>query len=412
MSNQPAAKAPAAPAGPAPTAGTGVAFATMTAAGEVPTLPAPPPTQTERTAKLIESARATERTERLAAAGIAAPPAPAAAATPPAPAPGTTDAKPPGTDPPKVDPNKPAKADTVTERIADLTRRNRELTAAREQAEAARVAAETKAANVEAALAEAKKGGNQLDAIKAAFKSDPLAALEQLGEKWADIVVRVANGGLPPTPEQVAAAERERVEAAREARIKALEEEKAADKKEREAREATERAQRAEQEAAGARKYVSEKLIDPAKHPHLVNIADDAAAEALAEVDLALEEAFKAKKRSSPNPVDVNESIKLTTLALDGLESYYRDLRGKLAPKDPQQSGSQGAGAPATQVAPAAVAAPAVAAVVAESQQRGPITTTTNAVAGEMPTATQPKRSTADDARARAMAAARSLPPL
>lgn len=349
---------------------------------KIQSVPAPAATSQDRQAAIIALARAGQRAEAEQAAG----------ATPSAP---TGDAAKPSEPAAKVEDGAKPKdppAHTVTQRIADLTRKNRELAAAAQ-------AAEARATAVTAAMEEAKKGGTQLEAVKAAFKSDPLKAFEMLGEGWADIVNRVASGGLPPTPEQVAAAERERVETARDARLKRLEEE-------RDAKAAKETEERVARETEGATKYIAEKMITAEKHPHLIGIAADAAVEALEQVAEALKLAHKEGRRKSPDPESLEEAQALTSLALDGLQNYYRDFAGRLVPVNAAQQSAAAPAAPAAQAAPAVIAESA-------SQQHRPINTITHAAAGaESPPAVQPKRMTSDEAQALAMERARRLPPL
>jgi len=387
---QPAAPAPAPAAAPkAPAAPVNATMGEYKAPATV--ADTAQPRVVDHTARAVAAAREAARQESIAANGQATTPAPSAEVKPSTPAPGG-EAQPgeAGKDGEAKPGEKPPRADTVTARIADLTRRNRELEAQTREANA-------RATSVEQALVEAKKGGVQLEAIKAAFKADPLGALDQLGEKWSDIVARVAAGGLPPTPEQVAAAEKERVENERDARLKRLEEAKEAEEKLLADR-------TAQQQREGARNYIVSKLLSPEKHPHLVDIASDAAEEALVQVD----EAMKLAGRKGPR--DLDESIALTTLALDGLNQYYSELHRRISPKvpgakPPEQPGAAGT----TQAAPAA---PAGTSETTASQQRRPVNTITNAVAGETPTAAQPERLDADAARAKAIAAARRLPAL
>lgn len=357
-------------------------------AADAPAASSPAPRVHDNTARAVAAAREAARQESQGAAGQPAAPA-SAPATPDKPAePPKEGEKPPG--------DKPARPDTVTARIADLTRRGREL-------EAQARAEKARADQLSQALEEAKKGGALFEAVKAAFKTDPLGAFEQMGEKWSDIVARVAAGGLLPTPEQVAAAEKERIESERDARLKRLEEERENEKKLIAEREA-------EQQREGARAFVAKTLISPEKHPHLVEIATDAAEEALLQVEQALQAAHKAGRRPSPNPVDANESVALTTLALDGLNKYYSDLHRRISPKVPEAKPPEQSGAPGN--TPAAPAAPAGTSETTASQQRRPVNTITNAVASESPTAAQPRRLDADEARARAIEAARRLPAL
>lgn len=366
-------------------------------------------------AAAVASARNIDKAAIAQSLAPAAPAAPtvAEAATKPA---EVTAEKPAEPVKPVVEAEKPKepRADTVTARIADLTKRNREVAARAAAAEARAVAAEAAATESAAAAKALREAPDKFEAIKAAFRADPLAALDQIGEKWADIVTRVASGGIPPTPEQIAAAEAQRAQAERDARIAALEAEQKAAKEASKAREEaareTERTRVEAEQLAGARDFVATKLITAESHPFLVGIASDAAEEALAQVDAALAQAHKAGQRKTPFPTSMEESLKLTRLALDGVNAYYQDLAQRIAPnsKSPQQAGESTSVA----VVPAATAASAVVPVVAESQQRRPVGTITHAVAGEMPQATQPQRLTPEEARIRAMDAARRLPAL
>lgn len=415
----PAAPAPAAaPAAPAEAPRSAVPVnATMLADAPAASVPAQVNRLHDASTTAFEAARALDRAERNAAHGHAEAPATETKAEPAAVTPVEPAAKPPEGD-------KPEPAKTVTARIADLTRRNREIQARAAASEAGRVAAEAKAAAAETAATEARaamealrKAPDKLEAIKAAFKADPLAALDQIGEKWGDIVLRVANGGVPPTPEQVAAAEAERAatekenarlaaEKERDARLAALEAERKAEKDAATARQKTadetESARVAAEQTKGAIAFVASKLIASETHPYLVNIAEDAAQEAIAAVDDAMIEAHKAGKRATPFPTSAEESVKLTKLALQGLNTYYQDLAQRIAPVSAAQQSAA--------TTPAATAATAVIPVVAESQQRRPVGTITHAVAGEMPQAAQPQQSSPEDARARAIEAARRLP--
>lgn len=374
MSASAAAAAPAAPAVPI--------NATIERGGPLPTVAQPPPGPGDHQAAAIAAARAAQKTP--------AAPAPAPAATPPAQATPAAADKGPAV---KADDGKDAdrkdqKPNTVTQRIADLTRQLREE-------KAARAADQARAADLEQQLTGAKSAAQKLDIIAKAFKEDPLQALEQLGEKWSDIVIKVANGGRQPTPEEAAAAERERAEKERDARLKVLEEERKAEK------EAAELA--AEKQATeSAVAFIANEMIKPADHPFLVGIREDAAAEAMDQVSIALQEAFKAGKRPSPHPKSLQEAQELTTLALTGINNYYRDLAQRIAPAPKAAEQTSATQAPAT-VAPTTEAA----------QQRRPISTITNAVAGgESPAAAQPERLTAEEARAKAVANARRLPDL
>lgn len=375
MSASAAAAAPAAPAVPI--------NATIERGGPLPTVAQPPPGPGDHQAAAIAAARAAQKTP--------AAPAPAPAATPPAQAtPAAADKADGKGAEAKADDakGKDQKPNTVTQRIADLTRQLREE-------KAARAADQARAADLEQQLTGAKSAAQKLDIIAKAFKEDPLQALEQLGEKWSDIVIKVANGGRQPTPEEAAAAERERAEKERDARLKVLEEERKAEK------EAAELA--AEKQATeSAVAFIANEMIKPADHPFLVGIREDAAAEAMDQVSIALQEAFKAGKRPSPHPKSLQEAQELTTLALTGINNYYRDLAQRIAPAPKAAEQTSATQAPAT-VAPTTEAA----------QQRRPISTITNAVAGgESPAAAQPERLTAEEARAKAVANARRLPDL
>lgn len=349
------------------------------------------PSQSEITSAAMKMARSIPReaTEAdIAAVVSGTAPVAATAETPAKPETPSSEAETPKPVPVKPAEGEPAAPkDSPTARIAQLTRSNREArereAAAVQQAEAAR--AETLAA---------KKQGETLAAIQAAFKADPLAAFQLLGEDWKDIVDRVANGGIPPTEEQKAATKREADAKAIADRIAAIEADRVAEKTEAQQR------QEAEQ-TASARTYVATTLIVADKHPNLMGIAEDAAAEALAQVDAALKQAFKAGQRTSENPVDINESLKLTNAALDGLQAFYADIHTKTAaPKAAEQT--------PTAVVPATPKADQII-EVAKSKQRGP-DSITNAVAGYQPPAAQPRRMTPDDARVEAMRLARALP--
>ena len=365
----------------------------MSAAGapsapSLPTVAQPAPGPVEHQAAAIAAARAAQKAEN----GAPAPP-PAAQATPPAVA-EKSDQKPTGAkaDDGKGKESKEERPDTVTKRIGQLTGQLREL-------RQAHAAAQAEAAELKGKLAAASTSAQKLDEVTKAFDEDPLKALQMLGKGWKDIVVKVANGGREPTPEEVAAAERERHEKERDARIEALEKERAAEKE----RDEAEKKQReaAEHEAALKQAYanIAEHLIKPDKHPHLVNIREEAAEEAYQQVEAALQEAFKSGKRPSATLKNADEALTLTTLALDGINDYYRDLAGRISPtKAAEQT-----------AAPQAPASPAP--TTEAAQQRRPISTITHAVAGgEMPTAAQPARLTAQEAQERAMALARRLP--
>lgn len=330
------------------------------------------PTVHTHAAAAIAAARAMPREGQEAAPETQAPTAPIG---------DPSEAKtPPLTPKPPAESEKPAE-DSPTARIAQLTRASREA-AAREKAAIAR----EQAAATEAAAA--KKEAAALATIREAFKKDPLQAFKELGENWADIVDRVANGGVPPTPEQVAAAEKEKAASELATRLKALEDEREAEKTE-----AQKQADAAQ--SKGAIKYVAENLIKADAHPYLMSFAGEAAEEALAQVEEALAVAFKAGKRSSPHPVNMDESLRLTGLALSGLNNHYSDLAKRLNPPAAQQT--------------AATTVKAEPTVVAESKQRGP-DTITNAVAGISPPAAQPRRMTPDEARVKAMRLARAMP--
>lgn len=370
------AGAEAAPAVPInATAGTG---------GALPSVAQPGPRTGDHQAAAIAHARAAQRAENAAPAANGASPTPAQAT--PAAGADKGDQK-PAADAKPNDEKPKAKPDTVTQRIGDLTRQLRET---RE----AFAAKEAELADIKGKLSAASTGAQKLAEVEKAFEDDPLKAFQMLGKGWKDIVVKVANGGREPTPEEVAAAERQRVEKERDDRLKALEDER---KLERETREA------AETEATLKQAYanIAEHLIKPDKHPHLVNIRAEAAEEAYQQVDAALKQAFKDGKRPSANLKSAEEALTLTTLALDGINEYYRDLATRISP---QKAAEQTAAthAPATP-APSTEAA----------QQRRPISTITNAVAGgELPTAAQPARLSATDAQLKAMQAARRLPEL
>lgn len=339
-------------------------------------------------------------------------------ATPPATA--TPPPAQPQTDPSK-EPTPPGDADkdSPTARIAHLTRRNREERIARE-------AAEAKAADAIAAKEAAEKQVATFAEIKKDFDKNPLAAIEKMSEglplgeaksAWAALVDRVASGGEPLTAEQVAAAEKIAQEQARDERLKKLEDARKADEDADNAAKAEElKAVEAEQQA-GAVNYITTKLITAEKHPNLIGVAAEAAAEAIYMVNDAIKQAFEAKKRALPHPIDFAESERLTVMALDGLQTHYAELHGKLSPKSPTQTGETPAQTtpPAANMPPIATnppqSNPAVITEVATSQQVGP-RTITNAVGGDSPPAAQPKRMTADEARASAMEAARRLPPL
>jgi hypothetical protein len=304
------------------------------------------------------------------------------------------DAKPDAKADPKADAKDDDKA-SPTARIAALAAENRQHKAAIKQFEA-------KLAEAEASKTTTAAEAKQLADVRAAFKKDPLEALKIIGERWADIVDRVATGGVPKTPEQIAADKAREEADATAARLKKLEDEREAEKTE-----AQKQAEKAQLD--GAIKYVSDKMISAEKYPRLVKISTEAAAEALKLVDEALEAAHKAGKRASPFPVDLDESMRLTHDALKGLNDFYTEQVVKLG-------GSFAAEQPAaTQVAPAAQAQPAAPAVStsdqANSQQRGP-ETLTPAVVARLPPATQTRAMSADDARARAIELATQLPPL
>lgn len=373
-------------------------------------------------ANMMTAARNMDRADAAAASGATVP-APAAAPAAELPAvvkPGETA---PAAKSAEAEKPKDPPAPTVTARISDLTKRNREVVAearaAGERAAAAEaraVAAEARATEAAAAHAALQAAPDKFEAIKKLFKDDPLAAIDQVGDNWKDLVIRVASGGIPPSPEEVAAAEKERAEVERDTRLKTLEDQIKADKEAATARakaeeNKTREAERTRVEAentTAAIAFVSKSLIKPETHPYLVNIAEDAAAEAIAQVDIAVAEAFRHKQRATASITSPEESVKLTRLALDGLNSYYQDLAQRIAPpKAPEQTGA----APVS-AAPAATVAAAALPVVAESQQRRPVGTITHAVAGESPLAAQPQRLTPEEARVRAMDAARRLPPL
>lgn len=351
--------------------------------------PAGPPSTSAVSAAAIQIARDQQRAEYQAEnPGAAAGGEPAAPAAKPAEAKAPAEAT-------EAKPDAAADKNSPTERIAALTAANRE-------ARAAAKALESRIAEVEARATTTAKEAQQLADLRAAFKKDPLAAFEALGEDWKDIVDRVANGGQPLTPEQKAAADAKAAEDAREARLKKLEEERAAERTEAQQRE--EAAQ-----AEGARAYVATHMITAEKYPKLAAMAEEAADEAIIQVDLALKSAFEQGKRSSPHPVDLDESMRLTHAALSGLNEFYSSLVTKLSGS---QSAAQQQAVPATPAAPATASAPAVSLIdQAKSQQRGP-ETLTNAVAARLPPATQTRNLSADEARSRAIEMASQLPPL
>ncbi len=378
------ASAPATPAAPAP------ATAATPAATEAPGAAAPAlPTARSAQAAAIERASAEGRAEQRAAAGLPPEEGAAAPGAPPA-----AEKEPEAKVEPKTEPKVDDDKASPTARIAALAAENRQHRAAIKQFEA-------KLAEAEASKTTTAAEAKQLADVRAAFKKDPLEALKIIGESWSDIVERVATGGVPPTAEQIAADKAAAEAAATAARLKKLEDEREAEKTE-----AQKAADAAQFEAA--KNIVATKFITAEKYPKLVAIAEEAAVEALAQVDLALETAFKQGKRATRHPVDLDESMRLTHSALEGLNNFYTELVTKLGGVPAAQQT-----AATTEAAPAAQpAAPAVQTVQATSQQqRGP-ETLTPAVVGRLPPATETRPVSADVARARAIELAALLPPL
>lgn len=352
--------------------------------------PAPAPSAHDVQQAAIALASRQERAEQLAAAGLPpeenAPPAQGQAAEQPkdkAPAEKGKDDK------PKVEDKS-----SPTARIAALAAENRQHKAALKSMEA-------KLAEIQSASTTTAAEAKLLADVRAALKKDPLDAFKLLNEEWREIVNRVADKGVPPTPEQQAAAAAKAEAEATAARIKKLEEEREAEKTE--AQKAADTRQR-----AAAVNYVTTKMITAEKYPVISRIANEAAAEALDMVNEAVETAYKAGKRQSPMATP-DEAEAMVYNALAGLEKHYTEqitrLGGSIAAQQPA----------ATQEAPAAQAQPAAPAVSlidqANSQQRGPETLTPSVVA-RLPPATQTRVMSADDARRRAMEQAALLPPL
>ncbi len=317
------------------------------------------------------------------------------------------------------------RANTVTERISDLTRKNRELVTARRAIETQLAAKE---AEIAKAVADAKAVGaaEYKNSLREKFKADaPGTIRAELEEDWVAVLERVAEGGpLPTAAELEAKADADRLKKADEARaeelkkandrLQKLEDERAKEQKDRDDAKAKEDAAKAELESqrqlANSHKWIAENLIDPARHPNLVNIREDVAEEAFAEVASAMSLAVKSGKRElgrdgQPKPWTEAETVHFTRLALDGLQNYYADLVLKAAP------GSTGSGSSAPQTATATETEPAVS--TAPVPQSRPPTTITSAVAGgETLRAANPVARSVLDAKQAAIAAARNLPPL
>ena len=315
------------------------------------------------------------------------------------------------------------RANTVTERISDLTRKNRELVTARKSAEA-QLAAKDEA--IAKAVADAKAAGAKeyKDSLRQKFKADaPGTIREELEEDWVAVLERVAEGGPLPTAEELAAKDQaDRMAKAEEARVaefkaatdrvQKLEDERAKEKKDRDDAKKAEDAAAAElasqKQLANSHTWIAENLIDPVKHPNLVNIREDVAEEAFSEVARAMSLAVSTGKRElgrdgKPKPWTEDETIHFTRLAIDGLQNYYADLFSRSAPGSASSAPQT---ATATETAPAVVTPPSV------PQSRPPTTITSAVAGGETLRAANPVARSTLDAKEAAIAAARKLPPL